>query len=165
MLPCVARGKVAEGVDFEQDYGRAILIIWILIQCTWDIDPRALLSFMQVTLEMSENEFLTLAAMGQTAKCAGRIIRNKNDYGVVVLADNRFARADRRTKLTQWIVNLLTDSHADVNATEAASILLVYIRAINQVPCYDAGAKILLDEEEVKEMAMERMKQQQMQFV
>lgn len=161
---CVARGKVAEGIDFDRHYGRAVLVIGIPFQYTEDIALRARLEFMRVTLGMRENEFLAFDAMRQTAQCAGRVIRNKNDYGVVVLADKRFARADKRTKLPQWIANLMPDSQVDVDATAAVGIVRAYIRAMAQAPSYDAGTKVLLDEEEVKEMAVERIKQQQMQF-
>ena len=33
----------------------------------------------------------------------GRVLRGKTDYGIMVLADKRFARQDKRGKLPKWI--------------------------------------------------------------
>lgn len=46
--------------------------------------------------------------MRQAAQCAGRVIRNKNDYGIVIFADKRYAAAKLRSKLPKWIVQFLT---------------------------------------------------------
>lgn len=46
--------------------------------------------------------------MRQAAQCAGRVIRNKNDYGIVIFADRRYAAARLRSKLPRWIVQFLT---------------------------------------------------------
>lgn len=38
---------------------------------------------------IDETEFLTFDAVRQAAQCAGRVIRGKCDYGLVLLADKR----------------------------------------------------------------------------
>jgi DNA excision repair protein ERCC-2 len=52
---------------------------------------------------MEENDFLVFDAMRQCAQCLGRVIRNKQDYGLMVFADKRYARLDNTDKLPQWI--------------------------------------------------------------
>lgn len=54
-------------------------------------------------------------AMRQAAQCAGRVIRNKSDYGIVVFADKRFARAKLRNKLPKWIAQFLTTEALDLD--------------------------------------------------
>lgn len=53
--------------------------------------------------------------MRQAAQCAGRVIRNKNDYGIVIFADKRFARAKLRSKLPKWIAQFLTRECLDLD--------------------------------------------------
>lgn len=77
---------------------------------------------------------------------AGRVIRNRNDYDVVVLADKRLSRAEKRTKPPQWIANLMPDSECDVHAIAAAGMLPAYIMEMEQLPSYDTGGKVLLDD-------------------
>jgi DNA excision repair protein ERCC-2 len=58
-------------------------------------------------LQISEAEYLNFDALRQTTQCLGRIIRSKKDYGLMVLADARYSRADIRSKLPRWIQNFL----------------------------------------------------------
>lgn len=66
--------------------------------------------------------------MRQAAQCAGRVIRNKNDYGIVIFADKRFARAKLRGKLPKWIAQFLTRECLDLDIgltmVEARAFLL-----------------------------------------
>lgn len=66
--------------------------------------------------------------MRQAAQCAGRVIRNKNDYGIVIFADKRFARAKLRGKLPKWIAQFLTRECLDLDIgltiVEARTFLL-----------------------------------------
>ena len=86
----IARGKVAEGVDFDRHYGRAVLLLGIPFQYTLSRVLRARLDWMRETCGINEADFLTFDAIRQAAQCAGRVIRGKNDYGLVLLADARY---------------------------------------------------------------------------
>lgn len=57
--------------------------------------------------------------MRQAAQCAGRVIRNKNDYGVVLFADKRFSRGKLRNKLPKWILQFLTTQNLDLDTGSA----------------------------------------------
>lgn len=48
------------------------------------------LDYLRDHVNIPESEYLHFDAMRQTAQCIGRIVRSKNDYGVVVLADHRY---------------------------------------------------------------------------
>ena len=41
--------------------------------------------------------------MRSASQCVGRVLRSKKDYGVVVLADRRYARNDTFSQLPHWI--------------------------------------------------------------
>lgn len=57
--------------------------------------------------------------MRQAAQCAGRVIRNKNDYGIVIFADRRFSRAKLRSKLPKWLAQFLTAETLDLDIGSA----------------------------------------------
>jgi Rad3-related DNA helicase len=86
----VARGKVAEGIDFDKHYGRCVIIFGIPYQYTLSHVLRSRLDFMRAKYQIKENDFLTFDALRQAAQCVGRVIRSKTDYGIVVLADSRY---------------------------------------------------------------------------
>ena len=88
----VARGKVAEGIDFDRHYGRAVVVIGIPFQYTLSHVLRARLVYLRDSFGIREQDFLTFDAMRQAAQCVGRIIRSKRDYGVIIFADKRFVR-------------------------------------------------------------------------
>jgi hypothetical protein len=99
----VARGKVAEGVDFDRHYGRAVLLLGVPFQYTLSRVLRSRLEFIRDNCGVDEADFLTFDAIRQAAQCAGRVIRGKTDYGLVVFGDKRYNRNDKRDKLPQWI--------------------------------------------------------------
>jgi DNA excision repair protein ERCC-2 len=70
-------------------------------------------------LIFSENDFLTFDAMRQAAQCVGRAIRGKTDYGLLIFADKRFCRSDKRLKLPKWIQEHLTDAQINLSVEEA----------------------------------------------
>ena len=109
----IARGKVAEGVDFDRHYGRAVLLLGVPFQYTLGRVLRARLEFLRDTCAIDEADFLTFDAIRQAAQCAGRVIRGKTDYGIVVFADKRYNRADKRDKLPGWIRQFITDGSLD----------------------------------------------------
>lgn len=148
---CVARGKVAEGIDFDRHYGRAVLILGVPFQYTESRVLRARLEYMRSTLNIREGDYLSFDAMRQTAQCAGRVIRNKNDYGVVVLADKRYVRADKKNKLPQWILDMMPDSHIDLDTQAALSVSRMYLRAMAQPLGESEVETALLTEKQVAE--------------
>lgn len=60
--------------------------------------------------------------MRQAAQCAGRVIRNKNDYGIVIFADKRFSRAKLRSKLPKWIAQFLTMESLDMDTSSTIAV-------------------------------------------
>lgn len=65
---------------------------------------------------------MTFDAMRHAAQCVGRCMRGKTDYGIMVFADKRFCRADKRTKLPKWIQEQLKDSMSNLSTDEALQV-------------------------------------------
>ena len=80
-----------------------MLIIGIPFQYTLSKILKARLAYMKEKYQIDESDFLTFDALRQTSQCMGRVIRSKQDYGIMILADQRYARADKRQKLPGWI--------------------------------------------------------------
>ena len=119
VLLSVARGKVAEGIDFENNYGRAVLMFGIPYQYTESRILKARLEYMRDQYQIRENDFLTFDAIRQAAQCVGRVIRGKTDYGMMVFCDKRYARQDKRSKLPLWIQSHLTEANVNLSTDMA----------------------------------------------
>ncbi|GJN94295.1 hypothetical protein Rhopal_007369-T1 [Rhodotorula paludigena] len=119
VLLSVARGKVSEGIDFDHEYGRAVIMFGIPYQYTESRILKARLEFLRDTYRIRENDFLTFDAMRHAAQCVGRVLRGKTDYGLMIFADKRFAKVDKRNKLPKWIGQYIKESDTNL-ATDVA---------------------------------------------
>ncbi|XP_052306780.1 general transcription and DNA repair factor IIH helicase subunit XPD isoform X2 [Populus trichocarpa] len=86
----VARGKVAEGIDFDRHYGRLVIMFGVPFQYTLSKILLARLEYLRDTFQIKEGDFLTFDALRQAAQCVGRVIRSKADYGMMIFADKSF---------------------------------------------------------------------------
>ncbi|TKR64288.1 hypothetical protein L596_024850 [Steinernema carpocapsae] len=119
ILFSVARGKVSEGIDFSHHLGRAVIMLGIPYVYTESRILRARLEYLRDQYQIKENDFLTFDAMRHAAQCMGRALRGKTDYGLMILADKRFSRADKRGKLPRWIQEYLPESQTNLSIDEA----------------------------------------------
>lgn len=117
ILLCVARGKVSEGIDFDHQYGRTVLCIGVPFQYTESRILKARLEFLREQYRIRENDFLSFDAMRHAAQCLGRVLRGKDDYGIMILADKRFLK--KRNQLPKWINNAILEAEVNMS-TEAA---------------------------------------------
>ncbi|CAD6334665.1 unnamed protein product [Miscanthus lutarioriparius] len=128
----VARGKVAEGIDFDWHYGRLVIMFGVPFQYTLS---------------------------RQAAQCVGRVIRSKADYGMMIFADKRYSRHNKRSKLPGWILSHLHDAHLNLSTDMALHIAREFLRRMAQP--YDktgsGGKKTLLTEEDLQNMAQDGM--------
>nr|CAD7585974.1 unnamed protein product [Timema genevievae] len=132
VLLSVARGKVSEGVDFDHHLGRAVLMFGIPYVYTQSRILRARLDYLRDQFQIRENDFLTFDAMRHAAQCIGRVLRGKTDYGIMIFADKRFSRSDKRSKLPKWIQEHLKDSYCNLSTEEAVQILKRWLRQMAQ---------------------------------
>merc|ERR1712086_676003 len=103
----VARGKVSEGINFDRHYGRAVIVFGVPFQYTLSHVLRARLEYLQTHYQIREQDFLNFDALRQASQCIGRVIRSKTDYGLIILADSRYSRHDKRSKLPKWMLQFL----------------------------------------------------------
>ncbi|KAF1763521.1 hypothetical protein GCK72_011787 [Caenorhabditis remanei] len=122
VLFSVARGKVSEGIDFSHHLGRCVIMLGIPYMYTESRVLRARLEYLRDTFGIRENDFLTFDAMRHTAQCMGRALRSKTDYGLMVFADKRFSRNDKRGKLPRWMQEYLEPASTNLSIDEAAQV-------------------------------------------
>ncbi|EDO46754.1 predicted protein [Nematostella vectensis] len=132
ILLSVARGKVSEGIDFDHHYGRAVIMFGIPYVYTQSRILKARLEYLREQFNIRENDFLTFDAMRHAAQCVGRAIRGKTDYGIMVFADKRFSKVDKRGKLPKWIQEYLKESLCNLSTDESVQIAKRFLRQMAQ---------------------------------
>lgn len=130
VLLSVARGKVSEGIDFDHHYGRTVLMIGIPFQYTESRILKARLEFMRDHFQIRENDFLSFDAMRHAAQCLGRVLRGKDDYGIMVLADRRFSK--KKAQLPKWIAQALNDADTNLSTDMALATAKKFLRNLAQ---------------------------------
>ncbi|KAF7338303.1 Helicase ATP-binding domain-containing protein [Mycena venus] len=134
VLLSVARGKVSEGIDFDHNYGRAVIMFGVPYQYTESRILKARLEYLRDAYRIRESEFLGFDAMRNAAQCVGRVLRGKTDWGLMVFADKRFARADKRAKLPRWINQYITETASNLSTDMALTLSKLFMRGISQNP-------------------------------
>jgi len=132
VLLSVARGKVSEGIDFDNQYGRCVILYGIPYINTESRVLRARLEFLRDKFQIKENEFLTFDAMRTASQCVGRVIRGKQDYGIMIFADKRYNRLDKRSKLPQWILQFCQQQHLNLSTDMAIQLSKQFLREMGQ---------------------------------
>ena len=115
VLLSVARGKVSEGVDFENHYGRAVIMFGVPFQYTESRLLKARLEYARGKFGVSESDYLNFDAMRSAAQCIGRVLRTKQDYGLMILADRRYSSHGKRDKLPAWIAQRIKPGNVDLS--------------------------------------------------
>ncbi|XP_068207931.1 regulator of telomere elongation helicase 1 homolog [Palaemon carinicauda] len=104
----VCRGKVSEGLDFADRNGRAVIITGLPFPPMKD--PRVVLKqkylddmFFKKKSGLKGRDWYTLEASRAVNQAIGRVIRHKDDFGAIILCDNRFGGANFKTQLSAWV--------------------------------------------------------------
>uniref|UniRef100_A0A3P9Q302 DNA 5'-3' helicase n=1 Tax=Poecilia reticulata TaxID=8081 RepID=A0A3P9Q302_POERE len=92
----------------------------------------ARLEYLRDQFQIRENDFLTFDAMRHAAQCVGRAIRGKTDYGLMIFADKRYARSDKRGKLPRWIQEHINDGSLNLTVDEAVQLSKHFLRQMAQ---------------------------------
>ncbi|XP_066245652.1 regulator of telomere elongation helicase 1 homolog isoform X2 [Euwallacea similis] len=108
MFMAVCRGKVSEGLDFADAYGRAVVITGLPYPPLKD--PRVILKRKYLDVCHSQDkEYLngqswySLEASRAVNQAIGRVIRHKNDFGAILLLDERFNNALIKQQMSKWL--------------------------------------------------------------
>ncbi|KAM7399849.1 hypothetical protein PAMP_019090 [Pampus punctatissimus] len=127
LLIAVCRGKVSEGLDFTDDNARAVVTIGI---------PFPNIKDLQVELKMKYNDqhcksrgllpghrWYEIQAYRALNQALGRCIRHKNDWGALILVDERYRNNPNKyiTGLSKWVRQLV--QHHDTFSSAMQSLI------------------------------------------
>lgn len=149
VLFSVARGKVSEGVDFEYGYGRAVVMLGIPYMYTESIRLKERLKYMKQEYGIKEYDFLIFDAMRHAAQCLGRVLRNKKDYGLMIMADQRFAMQNKISKLPKWIQERIEKGNTNLSIDMAMVIAKSFFKEMAQQIANDGTT--LLNEQQIQQ--------------
>lgn len=126
LLFAVCRGKVSEGVDFADTHGRCVVVTGIPFANLTDLFVRLKRQYLTIVAPhrpkvngrlFTGDDWYRNEAIRAVNQCIGRVIRHKDDYGAVVLADERFG--GQRDAISSWISQVLV-SHEQFRDAYAA---------------------------------------------
>ncbi|GET90563.1 helicase, putative [Leishmania tarentolae] len=191
ILLAVCRGKISEGIDFADNHGRCVLVAGIPYSNHTDLFVRLKRDYITAVApqrplvngkHFTGDDWYRNEAMRAVNQCVGRVIRHKEDYGVVLLADERFESV--LGSVSEWVrrrTRLFSDfrsAYAAVaqffasrrhRATEPAAIPYVVIEnnatAPAELPSSARLAKLYADaqarqhEEQVREARRRRFEE------
>lgn len=110
----VMRGKVSEGVDFADMYGRGVIVTGIPFAPCKDPKIKLKQKYMDEN-RTKENEMLSgdewyvLNAVRAINQAIGRVILHKDDYGAILLCDNRFYLRSNQANISDWLKSHLNN--------------------------------------------------------
>ncbi|KAM9359039.1 Fanconi anemia group J protein [Symphorus nematophorus] len=125
LLIAVCRGKVSEGLDFTDDNARAVVTIGI---------PFPNIKDLQVELKMKYNDqhcksrgllsghrWYEIQAYRALNQALGRCIRHRNDWGALILVDDRYRSNPNKyiTGLSKWVRQLVQHHNTFNNAMQS----------------------------------------------
>lgn len=100
---CVYRGKAAEGIDFKDEFARAVIAVGI---------PYPSIRDPQIALKKEYNDkrgsyngrmWYEAQAFRAVNQALGRAIRHSKDWGSVFLLDSRYGDKKYQTSLPSWV--------------------------------------------------------------
>eukprot|EP00871_Galdieria_phlegrea_P002921 jgi/Galph1/362/GphlegSOOS_G5110.1 len=102
LLFAVCRGRMSEGLNFSDDYARAVIIAGIPYPPSQERRVRMKRRFLCTVKRNSRQaqEWYRMQAIRAVNQAIGRVLRHKDDYGAVILCDERFSGLSH---LSRWI--------------------------------------------------------------
>lgn len=102
----VCRGKVSEGLDFADANGRAVFIIGLPYPPLKD--PKVVLKKKYIdgnskNKDLTSGRWYRLEATRAVNQAIGRVIRHRNDYGAIILLDDKFNDNLVQNEMSLWL--------------------------------------------------------------
>ena len=106
MLLAVVGGKLSEGINFSDHYGRAVLMVGLPypnVQSPKLQEQTKYIDRHQDQLSVSSTEYLDNLCMRSVNQSIGRCIRHRHDYAVILLLDIRYQMAKIQERIPAWM--------------------------------------------------------------
>lgn len=128
ILMGVCRGKISEGIDFANEQSRAVVITGLPFPPSFDAKVKLKREFLDgaraigsmkasnvggfadnasstsnLATKLSGHDWYAQQAHRAVNQAIGRVIRNRSDYGAVLLLDSRFGQQRNQEGLSKWV--------------------------------------------------------------
>ena len=106
---CVVGGKLSEGINFGDDLGRGVMVIGLPYpnRNSPELAEKLLYIEQREGGKSAAEAYYTNLCMKAVNQSIGRVIRHRNDYACVILADERYADDGISNLLPRWIQSSL----------------------------------------------------------
>ncbi|KAG0635677.1 putative ATP-dependent RNA helicase chl1 [Tuber brumale] len=128
LLLSVVGGKMSEGINFNDNLGRGIIMVGLPFPNSNTAEWRAKLEHVE---KAAGREFYENACMRAVNQSIGRAIRHREDYAVIALFDRRYSTDRIASKLPKWIQNGLVRGPVDKVFGEVMVITSRFFKAKN----------------------------------
>jgi len=102
ILCCVCRGKISEGIDFADEKARAVVLVGVPLLSSQALEVKAKKDYLDQKPGLSGKDWYNQQAIRAFNQAIGRVIRHKDDYGMVFLFDDRYLYAYNKD-LPNWV--------------------------------------------------------------
>ncbi|XP_078337247.1 Fanconi anemia group J protein homolog [Crassostrea virginica] len=108
LFVAVFRGKVSEGMDFADNYARAVITVGIPYPNSKDVQVKFKQEYNNMYRVsrrlLSGSEWYDIQAFRALNQALGRCIRHRKDWGAIILVDNRFVKNQNKIQgLSKWV--------------------------------------------------------------
>jgi regulator of telomere elongation helicase 1 len=115
ILFSVVRGTSSEGIDFADDLARLVIVVGIPYPNLGDTKVTLKKEFLDESIrntqklnnnnirKLSSNDWYTQSATKAVNQALGRVIRHIDDYGSIILIDNRYSEMLRKQCFSKWL--------------------------------------------------------------
>lgn len=158
LLVAVCRGKVSEGVNFADAYARAVLVVGIpypnfkdskvTLKRAYNDNKQGLRTAVGGVL--SGDKWYSQQAFRALNQALGRCLRHRNDYGSVLLIDERFRNPRVQAGLSKWLRGRL--QHLPKLEGGLAGLQAFFARAAAEFP-HAAGTRAAARKASVRQKA------------
>ena len=108
MIMGVCRGKLAEGLDFSDDAARVVIVVGVPYPLK--VDPKTIMKqhYLNEIVRkegkgIDSSTWYGMQATRATNQAIGRVIRHAEDYGNIILVDERFAKSENINSISKWL--------------------------------------------------------------
>jgi len=161
ILLAVYRGRMSEGVSFDDDYARGVICVGIPFPNLKEerlVQKRACNDFWLAQRQntVSGDLWYECRALQAVAQALGRCIRHPKDFGALVLLDSRWVELGKVSGLPHWLQRFFRDQ---TNVEEAAGTLRDHFRTCSQMKltiAEDQKGTIAVMKEEYNEVGVKK---------
>ena len=103
VLSCVVGGKMSEGINFSDGYGRLVVVVGLPYPNPNDMELKEKMGYLNSKQKGSGSEYYDDITMKAVNQSIGRSIRHAKDYASILLLDKRYSKSNIQSKLPNWI--------------------------------------------------------------